>query len=186
MNKTLILLLLITLIACETKSSEHDSTEPYSTSEWDFDIEFPKTNFEVLKNDRTNPDFPESHVSNWIMEGFKDSSYFIYFVARDIIGKSQKKDVKLFKNGYYQLLESLLGGGMKNYSAKNIKYQINDCDSLFSMTAIADFPSSASNIILKSYTNGHQLIILGVVEKKKDTKEQERFFNSFKIKAKGK
>lgn len=186
LDKLLVLILLVTLFACETKSPEHEPTEPYSTSEWDFDIEFPTTDFEVSKTDRTHPDFPESHASNWIMEGYKDSSYFMYFVAKDIIGKSQSKDVKLFEDGYYELLESVLGGGMKNYNAINIQYQKNECDSLFAMTAVADYfgTSGNGNIILKSFTNGHQLIILGAVAMQKDVLEQDRFFKSLKIKTK--
>lgn len=153
-------------------------------SEWDFEIEFPETEFEVLKTDRTHPDYPESHVTNWIMEGFKDSSYFMYFVASDILGEAQRKDAVLFEDGYYELLESVLAGGLRNYRSENITYQKNECDTLFSVTARADYLGThgEGDIILKGYTNGYQLLILGVVSETKNVIDQKNFFHSLKLK----
>lgn len=186
MKKLFILFILFSSLAgcspspSKIKSSNKD-VEPKTIS---FNIDFPKNGIKVIKTERTNPNYPESRVINWVMESNNESDYFMYFVAQDVLSSSMKEDVKLFKDGYYELLESVLEGGIKNFNGQDAQFRKIYSDSLYGLEVNAVYPfenNKKGTIIYRAFTDSHNLIIIGAVNQIKNETEINNFIKSLKI-----
>lgn len=185
MKTTLILSIAILLLACQNNKYEYTNKNilPLSSNEWEFNVDFPVEDSDIIKTTRTNPEFPESNVINWTIDGNEDDEYYIYFVAHDAISDDMRNSVKLFENGYYEMLEAILEGGIKNYDGVNVRYNIIENDSLYILDAKASYFGNKDfgEINYRGYTNGYQLIIIGAVGMEKLKSQKIKFFNSLEI-----
>lgn len=177
------LCVLVLLFSCNNSKAKNQNTAPFSQTEWDFDIDFPKLGLELKTSSRKNPKFPGSKVEDWTMEGTDAYGYCMYFVTKDLITSKMGKEIHYFEDGYYDFLKSVLGGGMKNFDGINIHYQKFKCDTLYVVQATARRinDDGVGAITYRAYTNGHQLLVIGAVSHNPNDSIKNSFFNSFKI-----
>jgi len=179
------IILSLFILSCLFQSCNNKDERKEKNPTLTFDIDFPHGNDNVQKSERTNIEFPESKVINWTQEGFSDSGvYYMYFVAQDVLSTQMKEDVKLFEEGYYELLETVLGGGLKNFEATNPAYQKLHVQGLYGLEVVADYAAINNDqqgcVILHAYTDGHNVIIAGVANQNREDLSNRLFINSFK------
>jgi hypothetical protein len=148
-----------------------------------FIIDFPNTGIEIVKSEKVNPEFPDSKVVNWVLEGKNKDGEYMYFVAQDILSSSLKEDIKLVDDGLDQFLRSVLGGGVSNYRGQNLLYHPLLLDRYHGLEVNSDFfyKKQKGIITYRGYCDGHNLFIVGVVNQNREDPNIKKFLNSFEI-----
>ncbi|MGB0870588.1 MAG: hypothetical protein ACPGSD_13405 [Flavobacteriales bacterium] len=178
---------LLTLMVSAHAQTEPEKVNTQETVEHiipEFEITFPKTEYEVEKIENKAPNLWNILITNWLLEGKDENGPFMYFVAHNEFPLKLKELAEVDSNSLDVAFKAMLTSSAVKLGGFDFKFKALKYKGFTGMESTCNVFNGEGIIRSRVYKINNNIFIISAGGEKIDVKSVDAFLNSFEIKGK--